>query len=201
MHDRAPRRSPVHSLRMTSAATALAGSVLLALAGCGGHTNTAGSQGATSSSSPSSGTVACQHVGSVHFDKTKFVLHAGLAFGAFHHFIYKPYRAGSFAHGAHGRLVSLVKAGLAGAFTVHELKVAKQDAESSPTLCHLAAPFDKAAATLSGLTHKLHSGSASDQDMNGLASTINSTQQGASQAGVPAPDRVPSAGELSNPPS
>lgn len=36
---------------------------------------------------------ACQHVGSVPFDKTKFVLHAGLAFGAFHRFIYAPYKA------------------------------------------------------------------------------------------------------------
>jgi hypothetical protein len=38
---------------------------------------------------------ACQHVGSVNFDKTKFVLHAGLGFGAFHHFIYAPYKAGT----------------------------------------------------------------------------------------------------------
>lgn len=205
LHDHASRRSPVRSLRLTGAATALACSVLLALVGCGGHSNTGSSQGTTSSasamSSPSSGTAACQHVGSVHFDKTKFVFHAGLAFGAFHHFIYKPYKAGAFASGTHGRVTSLVKAALAAAFTVHELKLAKQDAESSPTLCHLAAPFDEAAAGLSGLTHKLHSGSASDQDINGVASKIDSTQQGASQAGVPAPDRVPSGGQLANPPS
>ena len=92
LHEHASRRSPLRSLQVTGAATALACSLLLALVGCGGHGKTAGSQGATSSasamSSPSSGTAACQHVGSVHFDKTKFVLHAGLAFGAFHHFIY-----------------------------------------------------------------------------------------------------------------
>ncbi|HYZ38762.1 MAG TPA: hypothetical protein VE673_18940, partial [Pseudonocardiaceae bacterium] len=38
---------------------------------------------------------ACQHVNSVAFDKTKFVLHAGLAFGAFYHFIDAPYKAGA----------------------------------------------------------------------------------------------------------
>lgn len=66
-----------------------------------------------------------------------------LAFGAFHRFIYVPYKA-STRHG----VGALVKAGLAGLFTVHELTLAKADAESSPTLCHLAALFDKASAAM-----------------------------------------------------
>lgn len=175
------------------AATACA--VSLALVGCGPNGNTAGSEATPASAS----SVVCQHVNSVHFDKTKFVLHAGLAFGAFHHFIYNPFKAGAFKAGAHGRLGSLVKAALASVFVVHELRLAKADAESSPTLCHLVAPLDEAASALSGLTSKLHTGDVSEDDINGVADKINTTQQGSAQAGVPVRDQVPTDAQLANP--
>ena len=160
---------------------------LVSAAGCGPGSST---------SAPSTSTVpgaACQQVGSVNFDKTKFVLHAGLAFGAFHHFIYAPYKAGNL----HG-FGTLAKAGLAGLFTVHELKLAKADAESSPTLCHLAAPFDKASAALSGSIGKIRSGKASSQDIEGLNNDVNAVQHGAAADGVPAPDQVPSDSQLAS---
>ncbi len=192
MSRRGAHRPPV----LTGAVVALVCAVSLTLVGCGPN-NTAATDQATPTTSTTS--AACQHVDSVRFDKTKFVLHAGLAFGAFHHFIYQPFRAGAFASGAHGKILSLAKAGLAAAFVVHELKLANQDAQSSPTLCHLVAPFDQAAAALSGITSKLRSGSADQQDINGVASTIDSTQQGAANAGTPAPDQVPTDAQLANP--
>lgn len=130
---------------------------------------------------------------SVNFDKTKFALHAGLAFGAFHHFIYAPYKAGTL----HG-VAAPAKAGLAGLFTVHELKLAKADAESSPTLCHLAAPFDKASAAISRSNDQIRSGKASSQNIEGMNSDINAVQSGAQADGVPAPDRVPNDAELAS---
>jgi hypothetical protein len=132
-------------------------------------------------------------VGSVNFDKTKFVLHAGLAFGAFHHFIYAPYKAGRL----HG-VGALAKAGLAALFTVHELKLAKADAESSPTLCHLAAPFDKASAAISNSSGQIRSGKASSQDIEGMNNDVNAVQGGAKADGVPAPDQVPSDAQLAS---
>lgn len=136
---------------------------------------------------------ACQQVGSVNFDKTKFVLHAGLGFGAFHHFIYAPYKAGTL----HG-VVPLGKAGLAGLFAVHEMKLAKADAESSPTLCHLAAPFDKASAAISGSTSQIKSGKVSSQDMESMNNDVNAVQRGAQDDGVPAPDQVPTDSQLAS---
>jgi hypothetical protein len=56
------------------------------------------------------------------FDKTRFVLHLGLAYFAFHHFVYKPYKAGSFKAGASHRTTSIIKAGVALLITYHELK-------------------------------------------------------------------------------
>ncbi len=165
---------------------------LVSVAGCGPSS----SSSAARSTSPSASAVpgaGCQQVGSVNFDKTKFVLHAGLGFGAFHHFIYAPYKAGNL----HG-FGALAKAGLAGLFTVHELKLAKADAESSPTLCHLAAPFDKASAAISNSTSQIKSGKASSQDIEGLNNDVNAVQSGAKADGVPAPDQVPSDSQLAS---
>ena len=129
----------------------------------------------------------------MNFDKTKFVLHAGLAFGAFHHFIYNPYKAGSL----HG-VGATVKAGLAGLFTVHELKLAKADAESSPTLCKLAAPFDAAGAAVTAALAKIKGGKATDQDINGVSSAVDAVQNDSKADGVAVPDQVPSDGQLAS---
>jgi hypothetical protein len=137
--------------------------------------------------------LGCTQVGKVSFDKTKFVLHAGLAFGAFHHFVYAPFKVG----GLHG-VAPLAKAGAAGLFTVHELKVAKADAESSPTLCHLAAAFDNAGAALGSAVGNIKSGKVSSADINALNSKVNAVQSGAQADGVPAPDQVPSAAQLAS---
>jgi hypothetical protein len=158
----------------------------LVAAGCGRKSS--GSTGA-----PAAPGAACQQVGSVNFDKTKFVLHAGLGFGAFHHFIYAPYKAGTL----HG-VLPLGKAGLAALFSVHEMKLAKADAESSPTLCHLAAPFDKATAAISSSASQIKSGKASSQDIDTMNNDVNAVQRGAQDAGVPAPDQVPTDSQLAS---
>jgi hypothetical protein len=81
---------------------------------------------------------------------------------------------------------------------VHELKLAKADAESSPTLCHLAAPFDKASAAISSSISKIKSGKATNGDIEGLDNDVNAVQSGAQSDGVPAPDQVPSDSQLAS---
>ena len=76
----------------------------------------------------------------VHFAKTKFLLHAGLAFGAFHRYIYKPFRAGVFSHPFLHKLW-LIKAGLAALFIRHELRLAATDVRASPLLRKLFSPL------------------------------------------------------------
>jgi hypothetical protein len=165
---------------------------VVSAAGCGPSSSSSAARSTSTSASAVPGG-ACQQVGSVNFDKTKFTLHAGLAFGAFHHFIYAPHKAGNL----HG-LGTLAKAGLAGLFTMHELKLAKADAESSPTLCHLAAPFDKASAAISGSSSQIKSGKASSQNVEDLNNDVNAVQSGAKADGVPAPDQVPSDSQLAS---
>jgi hypothetical protein len=115
----------------------LAGSV----AGCG--TKTVTQTGAN-------GAVTTKTVANIHFAKTKFVLHMGLAFGAFHRYIYEPYKSGAFSSGAKGRVKAILKAGTAALFAVHELATAREDALSDEHLRPLA---EKVEALLGRLTH------------------------------------------------
>jgi hypothetical protein len=96
-------------LRRIAAVVRVAGT--LAVAGCGSSTMTVSRTGAN-------GQVTTQAVPNVHFAKTKFVLHAGLAFGAIHRYIYKPLRAGALHNGAPGRVKVLLKGAAAAIFAV-----------------------------------------------------------------------------------
>ncbi len=118
--------------------------VVLAAAGCGDAkvTTTTNAQGKTG--------LACS--GTVRFPKVKFALHAGLAFGAFHRYILKPYRSGAFRKSAPGRTKALVKAGAAALFAYHELKVARTDAVcDGPRLRRLADSISNALSAVNSL--------------------------------------------------
>ena len=96
------------------------------------------------------------------FAKTKFVLHAGLAFGAFHRYLYKPLTAGSFSKGAHGRILTLIKAAAAVVFVEHEIRLSAGDVQANPTLCKLiASPLRSLAADVSGAVSQLRGGNTS----------------------------------------
>jgi hypothetical protein len=121
------------------------------------------------------------HAHAALFDKTRFLLHMGLAFGAFHHWVYKPYKAHAFSKGASGRTKTIIKAALASLFAAHEVKKAYDIAKgsSSPTLQKLVAPIAKFNTALSNLGNKLKKNPASYTDAlvnnaNGPANLISS---------------------------
>ena len=55
------------------------------------------------------------------FDKTRVIIHLAIAFGVFHHWVYKPFRAGDIS--IH-HPIKLIKAGAALLFAVHEIRKA-----------------------------------------------------------------------------
>jgi hypothetical protein len=162
--------------------------VAFAAAGCGSSTSaSSGSSGAAGSSTASVG----------HLPTAKFVLHAGLAFGAFHRYIYKPFKAGSFTRGSFFKhKLALVKAGLAGLFAYHELKLAVADARASPTLSKLLTPVNALAAKLSGLGSSLKSGHLDPSSVESANSDITSLAGKAQQAGASVVNQTPSAAQL-----
>ena len=148
------------------------------------------SKSSSSTASDAGPPVPCTGVGSKSLPKTKFVLHMGLAFGAFHRYIYKPYKAGSFQSGAPRRIRTFLKAAGSAAVVVHELRIAKADAEADPTLCKLVAPLDSLDSKLGELTGRLKGNptdpAAAIESANGA---VDGVQQQATQLGAVITDR------------
>src|SRR5436853_2474128 len=163
---------------MLVAILAIAG---VAFAGCGSKSSSSSGAGA------SGGTTT----GKTHFAKTKFVLHAGLAFGAFHRWVYKPYMAGSLKKGAPGRTKALIKAGAASLFAAHELKQARRAALSDDRLRPLATKVDALARRLGPLAAALKGGSFNPADIIGAAGAVSALGSGSAAAGAAVKDRTP----------
>jgi hypothetical protein len=156
-----------------------------------------GSSSSSSSSAASSTSAASASVssGTKHFAKTKFVLHAGLAFGAFKHWIYNPVKAGDLKH-PFSHKVTLIKAGLASAFVYHELKLAAGNVKSSKVLSTLFAPLTIAADKLKSLKSSLADGSVNPSEIDNLNSQFGQISSTASAHGQSITESVPSLSQL-----
>jgi hypothetical protein len=145
---------------------------VLAVAGCG----------SSKSSSVSAGSGGAN---TVHLAKTKFVIHTGLAFGAFHRWIYKPFRAGDFSHPFSHKL-AIVKAGLAGAFVLHEIRIARVDAAHSKLLSRVVLPLLGVYGTVQLIRSALsHHQAPSSADINKANSQVSTAESASKAAGQP----------------
>ncbi|GAC1407518.1 MAG: hypothetical protein NVSMB60_28050 [Mycobacterium sp.] len=166
--------------------------VSMTLAGCGGkpsppagNTNPGATQSTAADPNGDSSDQApidqsCPASNTIPFAKTKFVAHSGLAFGAFHRYLYKPYQAGTFKSGASGRMTAFVKGGLAALFIKREIRLAAEDVKANPTLCKLlAAPLAKIGDTVKSAFDQLKGGDASGiTDLNSTISSVEGTSKG-----------------------
>ena len=153
--------------------------------GCGSSNSSSSGAAAAPAASGNTSTTTTTHLA-----KTKFVLHAGLAFGAFHRWIYKPAKAGELSHPLEHKFTTL-KTALAAAFVYHELKLALADAQASPTLSKLVSPITDLQNKLHGLAGSVKSGGASAGDVAGLDSTVSSIKGLAASAGQPITEQTP----------
>ncbi|MZD09699.1 hypothetical protein GTW43_32150 [Streptomyces sp. SID5785] len=128
--------------------------------------------------------------------KTRFVANAGLAAGATYQWIVKPWKAGKFKKGAKGRRFTLIKAGLAGAFTYNRLKAAQRNAKGDPTLSKAVAPLSAGIDKLKDLPKKLRKGDGVDSVSGSFDDIINSVKDAGKSAGAEVKNKVPSAGQL-----
>jgi hypothetical protein len=154
----------------------------LAIASCG-SSNSSSSAGSASVASGST-------TQTTKLAKTKFVLHAGLAFGAFHRWIYTPAKAGTLLHPIEHPLTA-AKAAIAAAFVYHELKLALADAQASPTLSKLVAPITALQNKIHGVAGSVKSGGASAADAAGIDSLISSIKDQAASAGQSITEQTP----------
>ena len=119
-------------------------------------------------------------------DKTRFVAHLGIAYFAFHHFVWRPYQAGSFNNGAPHRVSSIVKAGVALLFAVHEVKVADKIAKTSndPLLQKLDGALTGLTTQFGTIGSKLKSGNFDPKDIEGLNTATNGVSTAAAADGA-----------------
>lgn len=156
----------------------------LLLAGCGNKTKEVTSTG-------SNGKVTTQKVPDVHFAKTKFLLHTGLAFGAFHRYIVKPLKAGTFKKGAPGRKKAFVKAGVAGVFIVHELNQSRRAALSDDKLRPLAQKLSGLSSKIGDLASSLKGGALNPAAILGADGAVGALSGASKGLGATIKEHVP----------
>ncbi len=133
---------------------------------------------------------------SAFLDKTRFAAHLGIAYYCFHHWVLNPYREGKFAGDAPHRTASLVKAGAALLFAVHQVKTAQKIAVNSkdPTLHRLSGGVGAAgglgalAGSFGAIGERLKSGQFSAKDVTDLASQTTTVGSEAAANGAPIKD-------------
>ena len=127
----------------------------------------------------------------------KFIFHAGLAFGAFHHFIYLPFKAGKFTSGSiFSKLKSYLVAGGAGLFVYHETKLALAVAQQNKVLKVLVSPLTTVVAAFGTLVAKIKSHSLDSGTISSAEKSVTEIQAEAKSAGSPITDIIPSASQL-----
>ena len=126
------------------------------------------------------------------FDKTRFVLHMGFAYFAFHHFVWNRYKEGAFKPGAPKRIRNIIKAGIALLFAYHEVKVSYDIAakSDSKTLHALISPLQKLGTTMSAIGAKFKRGQYSDADVTSLNGSADAFQGLANKDGYGFKDRT-----------
>jgi hypothetical protein len=111
---------------------------------------------------------------------TKFLLHAGIAYYVFDHYIYKPWKAGELHGFTH--VLTIAKAGLAALFVYHELKVMAGDVKDSKLLTFLTAPIALAITKLSALKSAITGGNLNAIGM--VEGELGSIKQQAGSKGI-----------------
>jgi hypothetical protein len=127
----------------------------------------------------------------------KFVFHAGLALGAFHHFIYLPFKAGKFTSGSFfSKLKNYVEAGAAALFVYHETKLALQDAQQNKLLKLVVAPLTAAVAVFNAIVSKVKAHNLDAATITTAQSAVTTIEDQAKRSGSSVSEAVPSAKQI-----
>jgi len=122
----------------------------------------------------------------------KFIFHAGLAFGAFHHFIYLPFKAGKFTSGSFlSKLKNYVEAGAAALFVYHETKLALQDAQQNKVLKLVVAPLTAVVAVLNTIVSKVKAHNLDAATITTAQSDVTTIEAQAKRSGSSVSEAVP----------
>ena len=148
--------------------------------------------GRTSAAVPAAPAATAAQTHAAILDKTRFLLHAGAGFYAFHHFVWARYKNGGFSASDPHRKSNIVKAALALLFAYHEFKVAYNIANKSDskTLHALVAPLNRLGGAVNTVATRLKGGQYSDADIESLNDNISSFGKRSASDGYTIKDRA-----------
>ena len=145
----------------------------------------------TVTSTDSAGNVSTKTVPNVHFAKTKFVLHTGLAIGAFKRYIANPLQDGGFGKGSPKRKRTIAKAVIAGGFILHELKQARDAAQSDDKLRGLGDKLGNVTDKLKAMVPSFASGNLDAGAVTGVLGGFGGISSAADALGATIKERAP----------
>ncbi len=131
---------------------------------------------AAQSASPSAS--SCASAGTRKIPKTRLLADLALTYGAFHRYLYNPYKAGSFHKGTNGRTKAIIKAGLASAAIIKLLSNARKNAAADPTLCKFVPSIAGIEASLGSLAGKIKGGTATSSDVDSTSGMFDQLKNG-----------------------
>lgn len=114
--------------------------------------------------------------------KLKIVTHLGIAYYAFQHYLYTPWKNGQFHTGAHKRTTAIVKGVIAGLVGIHEFRAAVGDLRQCGTGQRTLALLSTAQSQLAGLRSSANANAANSRinsQMKSLTRTYNQLQAAA----------------------
>jgi hypothetical protein len=127
----------------------------------------------------------------------KFIFHAGLAFGAFHHFIYLPFKAGKFTSGSiFSKLKNYLEAGAAALFVYHETKLALADAQQNKVLKLLVSPITAVVAVFATIVAKVKGHSLDAATVTSAETQVGSIESLSAKNGSSITEALPTVSQL-----
>jgi hypothetical protein len=124
------------------------------------------------------------------FDKVRFATDLGVAFFAFHHWVYKPYQEQAFSAGAPHRTKALIKGGAALLFTLNRLKAANKITHNTkdPALAKLGGMIDGLTTSFSNVGQRMKGGQFKPEDVTSINSTVDGITSTAASTGIKVKD-------------
>jgi len=145
-----------------------------------GSGSSSGSSGTQSGSTASGSTSAsCTTVGSKKVPKTRVLADLGISAGAFHRYIYKPIKSGSFTGATKsGKVITLAKGAVAAGAIAHFMGNAIDNARSDATLCKYVPNMTQIKTKLTAMGSQLRGGNTSQVDSTNSSFTDLQHQTG-----------------------
>ena len=171
---------------MLRAGACALGATVVLLAGCSSGTSASGPGAGRPAGAAPSG--PC--------DRATFAMHAGLAGGAVHQLVWKPFQAGSFTSKAKGHEQAMTTGGRAGALASRELATALGVVKGCPSATTLVNALQTGVSLSASAGRQLSHGALNPATLGGANAIVTTVGSEAKALGITVTEQVPTTAQL-----